>query len=216
MVVERSSIGRLARDPVGRESLRGRQHRLPLSSNYKFLTTLNPKTQPASDGAAGLERRRRQSQKGRHNLRPGISHNLESAVDANRRSLFQNTPNNVRVPETIWGFHTHCGFCPVRVSTRLSDAMASKMGNAATKESHQFQHEPDNSKTLASQLDAILAMPVIAELCALLQAGLLPYSMASEFGEEERKSACNLPLFIRMPPLWNIHYHIPKRSSRYG
>ncbi len=32
-----------------------RQHRQPLSSNCKFLTTLNPKTQPASDGAAGLE-----------------------------------------------------------------------------------------------------------------------------------------------------------------
>ena len=58
--------------------------------------------------------------------------------------------------------------------------------------------------------------PLSLELCALLKSGLIPFGTASEFGEEERKSACNLPLFIRMPPLWNIHYHIPQRSSRYG
>ena len=58
----------------------------------------------------------------------------------------------------------------------------------------EFKHAQDKSKTLTSQLDEILGMPVIAELCALLQAGLLPYSMASEFGEEERKGACNMPL----------------------
>ena len=128
-------------------------------------------------------------------LESGICHNLESAVSANRRSLFQHIPHNVRVPETIWGFHTHCGFCPVHVSTRLSSAMANRTGELMTKESHQFQHEPDKKKTLVSQLETVLKLPVIAELCALLDAGLLPYSMASKFGEEERKGACNLPLF---------------------
>ena len=45
------------------------------------------------------------------------------------------------------------------------------------------------------QLSNILKMKTIVELRSLLRVGLLPYSMASPFGEEERKCACASPLF---------------------
>jgi hypothetical protein len=44
------------------------------------------------------------------------------------------------------------------------------------------------------QLNDVLLTPVVAELCALLKSGLIPFGTASDFGEEERKAACEQPL----------------------
>ena len=44
-------------------------------------------------------------------------------------------------------------------------------------------------------MDIYLKSDEIAELCTILQAGLVPYSMAGDLGEEERKSACKNGIF---------------------
>jgi hypothetical protein len=47
----------------------------------------------------------------------------------------------------------------------------------------------------STQLNAVLADPMVAQLCALLKSGLLHMSMASDLGEMERKAASEQPLF---------------------
>ncbi len=40
------------------------------------------------------------------------------------------------------------------------------------------------------QLDGVLRAPEVVQLCALLESGLIPLGTASDFGEDERKAAC--------------------------
>ena len=44
-------------------------------------------------------------------------------------------------------------------------------------------------------IDAYLECEEISELLTVMQAGLVPYSMAGDLGEEERKSACKNGIF---------------------
>ena len=61
--------------------------------------------------------------------------------------------------------------------------------------STQFNCNTDEIEQWDDKLNAVLRVPMVAQLCALLEAGLLHMSMASEFGEMQRKAACENPLF---------------------
>ena len=53
-------------------------------------------------------------------------------------------------------------------------------------------HQPEFNHS--TQLKAVLGEPMVAQLCVLLEAGLLHMSMASQFGEMQRKAASEQPL----------------------
>jgi hypothetical protein len=101
----------------------------------------------------------------------------------------------------------------VHITTQLSTAVAGRLN--VLEGSSQFHYEPAEEeeeeeevprkrsnkskkspdRDFGSKLTDILNLPIISELRSLLHSGLLPFSMASEFGEEELKRACASPLF---------------------
>ena len=133
-------------------------------------------------------------------LDSGISDALKAAVQDNWRTVFKRVFARARrasekLHESVWGFHTPYGFCPVVVCTLLSGLIERPTAHHAN-----FEFDPDQDEPWNAQLNSLLRLPLIAQLCALLQSGLLPFCMASEFGEEERKAACGeRPLFW-----WNL------------
>ena len=46
----------------------------------------------------------------------------------------------------------------------------------------------------AAYIDGLLSLPLLAQLHALLKSGLVPFSMAGDLSEPERKAACDMPI----------------------
>jgi hypothetical protein len=61
-----------------------------------------------------------------HALASGSAAILQEAVIANRLLLLRNLPADAPVPETLWGYYTPWGFCPVHITTRLSTAVGGR------------------------------------------------------------------------------------------
>jgi len=110
---------------------------------------------------------------------------LKAAVKTNIRLIFAGKSGTARMPETVWGFHTPYGICPIVLNTMLSEQ---------AQDHGQFQFQVDAELEWDEELERVLRAPLVVQACALLKAGLLPYSMASEFGECERQAACTNPL----------------------
>ena len=119
-------------------------------------------------------------------LRSGDAELLRKVVLQHRRELLQHMRLSVDV--AFWGYPTPYGVCPVIIDTLLSDASADRFG------SKQFNFTLDLTEPWYSQLNDVLVTPEVAELCALLKSGLIPFGSASDFGEEERKAAFEHPL----------------------
>jgi len=131
-------------------------------------------------------------------LRSGNAEALRAVVLANTAELLTGMLPSSPTPDTLWGYPTAFGVCPVFIDTRLSHATAN---------SKQFKFTADRSKSWHSQvcknllsppksdptpqLDGVLLAPEVAQLCALLESGLIPFGSASDFGAEERKAACD-------------------------
>ncbi len=63
--------------------------------------------------------------------------------------------------------------------------------------SHTRDGDPIYFKTAqdaTAHIDALLKSPLLAQLQALLKAGLVPLIMAGDLGELERKAACDSPI----------------------
>jgi len=134
-------------------------------------------------------------------LDSGSADALKAAVNADIKFIFAGKSGTARMSETVWGFHTTYDICPIVLITMLSEQ---------SEDHGQFKFQMDEDLEWDDQLKLIIRAPLVvqlSQLCALLQAGLLPYSMASEFGESERQAACTNPL------MWLV-LEEPQRHNR--
>jgi len=100
---------------------------------------------------------------------------LEQCVITNRAQLIPHADGET--PAEFGGFLTPSGYCPVSVTTLLSVDIQKKA---------HYHHED-------KALHDLMKERKIAQLHTLLKAGLVPWSMAGDLGEAERKAACETP-----------------------
>jgi len=125
-------------------------------------------------------------------LESGDARQVESVCRSNRATLLPASGKG-KTPAKLWGFKTESCYCPVEVPTKCSDNIDShcdifvaptQIGDKKSLSQKRFTWH-----SCTELMDNVLASDEIAELCTVLQAGLVPYSMAGDLGEEERKSA---------------------------
>lgn len=131
-------------------------------------------------------------------LESGDACQLESVRLSNRATLLpasgtDNTPSN------LWGFNTESGFCPVEIRTKFSENIRLECDMFVAPTGTQLKTRGRPPKFIWQKstdlIDAYLECEEISELLTVMQADLVPYSMAGDLGEEERKSACKNGIF---------------------
>jgi hypothetical protein len=78
-----------------------------------------------------------------HALDSGSAEKLQEAVLANQLMLLNKLPGDAPVPETLWGYYTPWGFCPVHITTRLSVAVEGRGQVLAGSCQFSFETEED-------------------------------------------------------------------------
>jgi hypothetical protein len=126
-------------------------------------------------------------------LRSKDDQHLKRVFDSNRSTLLQNKTG--KTPANLFGFMLPgLGYCPVICHTVMSshidgenrDKLHLPGVNMDRREKKKF-----NWDTITGFLDGFSSSDELTEIRALLCAGLVPWSMTGDLGEEERKSACN-------------------------
>jgi hypothetical protein len=131
-------------------------------------------------------------------LESGDACQLESVRLSNRATLLPASGTD-NTPANLWGFNTESGFCPVEIRTKFSEniRLECDMFVAPTGTQLKTRGRPPKFTWQKSTdlIDAYLECEEISELLTVMQADVVPYSMAGDLGEEERKSACKNGIF---------------------
>ena len=115
---------------------------------------------------------------------------VESVCRSNRATLLPQSGKG-DTPANLWGFKTESGYCPVQIQTKCSDRIDNNFDVFVLPTQEKIHPASKFTWSVCTNLiDSYLECDEITELCTVLRAGLVPYSMAGDLGEEERKSAC--------------------------
>jgi hypothetical protein len=118
------------------------------------------------------------------------AHQVESVCRSNRATLLPPSGKG-DTPANLWGFKTESGYCPVQIQTKCSDRIDNNVDVFVLPTQEKIHPASKFTWSVCTNLiDSYLECDEITELCTVLRAGLVPYSMAGDLGEEERKSAC--------------------------
>ena len=120
-----------------------------------------------------------------------VPYHSKCVFDSNRAMLL---PSNMegKSPANLFGFLLPYGYCPVVCDTLLSDNIASGLDKLDLPGVRMAIIEQATLNWAESThiMDIFSTSDGFAEVGTLFEAGLVPWSMAGDLGEEERKSAC--------------------------
>ena len=125
-----------------------------------------------------------------------VPYHSKCVFDSNRAMLL---PSNMegKSPANLFGFLLPYGYCPVVCDTVLSANIASGVDKLDLPGVRMAIIEQATLNWAESThiMDSFSTSDEIAEVGTLFEAGLVPWSMAGDLGEEERKSACKHGIF---------------------
>jgi hypothetical protein len=143
-------------------------------------------------------------------LRSKDEGHLKRVFDNNRTALM--TKKEGKSPANLFGFLLPYGYCPVQCDTIMSKHMVSGREKLHLPGVEKKPYDTFDWNESTRVLDDFLSSEELAEVRTLFFAGLVPWSMAGDLGEEERKSAgkCEFVTFKLEDPL---HSSVPSNFA---